>query len=256
MNNKTILICDDTDVSIFTAIYEAYENKLNHENTEIQIGEDDNLRLFSVYQRITSNTEKAEKVIRTIKKKFGMEALQLIFQALAANDLSKGQAVYQMIVFGLKGEYREQLIDCIYNEHVSKVVMLSTTVWYELHHLYGFLRFEELENRVLYAVIHPKSRLLPFMGEHFSNRFPMENFMIYDEIHDSCLVHGSKKKWFVMDGDILRKSELPKLSEGEMEIQLLFKHFCKKIAIESRKNEALQQQMLPLRFRSDMVEFG
>ena len=70
MNNKTILICDDTDVSIFTAIYEAYENKLNHENTEIQIGEDDNLRLFSVYQRITSNNEKAEKVIRTIKKKF------------------------------------------------------------------------------------------------------------------------------------------------------------------------------------------
>ena len=56
---------------IFTGIYEAYEKKLDHDTTVLQVGEEDNLRLFATYIRITPSQEKAEKVIRTIRNRFG-----------------------------------------------------------------------------------------------------------------------------------------------------------------------------------------
>ena len=43
-------------------------------------------------------------------------------------------------------------------------------------------------------------------------------------------------------------------SGEELMIQELFCHFVNKIAIKERENLALQQQMLPLRFRSNMIE--
>lgn len=254
MSQHIIMVCEDSDTGIFTGIYEAYERKLNHDTTILQVGEEENLRLFSEYIQIVPNEEKAEKVIRTIRRRFGEETLRIIFEALASTDRQKGNMVYQMVVFGLKGQYKGKLIDCFSYEPVVKVVALSTTVWHECHHFYGFLRFQELAGGILFAKINPKTRLLYLLGEHFADRFPRENFMIYDEHHDYCLIHGTDKPWYIVSGELLRMEQLPDVSEDELRIQELFKHFCHRIAIKERENPALQQQMLPLRFRSNMVE--
>lgn len=255
MSEQIILVCDDSNTGILSGIYEAYERKLNHDTTCIQVGEEDNLRLFSEYIEIVPSMDKASKVIRTIERRFGKETLQIILEALGATDPQKGQAVYQMVVHGLRGGYKGKLIDCLSCEAVVKVIALSTTVWHEYHHLYGFVRFQELENGILFATIHPKNRVLSFLGDHFSNRFPKEHFMIYDEIHDTCLMHGADKQWFIVEDSLLQLEHLPGLSVREAQIQNLFRYFCQKISITERENRTLQQQMLPLRFRPDMVEF-
>ena len=256
MEQQIILVCEDSDTGILTGVYEAYERKLEHERTRIQIGEEENLCLFSEYIKIEPSHAKAEKVIRTIERRFGRETLQIMLEALGATDSQKGNAVYHMIVHGLRGNYKGKLIDCFSEESVVKVVALSTTVWHEYHHFYGFVRFRELENGVLYAVIHPKSRLLSFLGDHFANRFPREDFIIYDEVHNMCLMHCAGKEWFLLDADLMPLHSLPQISHKEKQIQELFRHFCQKIAITERGNDPLQKQLLPLRFRPDMVEFS
>lgn len=255
MAEQIILVCEDSDTGILTGIYEAYERKLDHDRTVIQVGEEENLCLFSEYIKIEPSPVKAEKVIRTIEKRFGRETLQIILEALASTDRQKGNAVYHMIVHGLRGGYKGKLIDCLSQESVVKVVALSTTVWHEYHHFYGFVRFQELENKVLYATIHPKNRVLSFLGDHFSNRFPREHFIIYDEVHNMCLMHGSEKEWFLIDAGLISFGEIPQISQKEKQIQELFRYFCQKIAILERGNDPLQKQLLPLRFRPDMVEF-
>lgn len=252
---QIILVCEDSDTGILTGVYEAYERKLDHDRTMIQVGEEENLCLFSEYIKIEPSPAKAEKVIRTIEKRFGRETLQIILEALASTDGQKGNAVYHMIVHGLRGGYNGKLIDCLSQESVVKVVALSTTVWHEYHHFYGFLRFQELENNILYAVIHPKNRILPFLGDHFSNRFPGEHFIIYDEVYDMCLIHGAGREWFLIEAALVPQNQLPQVSFKEKQIQDMFRYFCKKIAILERGNDPLQKQMLPLRFRPDMVEF-
>ena len=256
MEENNILICDESNEGIFTAIFEAYERKLDHSCTYIQLGEEDNLRLFSNYIMVCTDDKKANKVASTIKKRFGMEAAELIFEALASSDKTRGQAVYQTVVFGLLNAYKGNLMDCIYQDSVAQVVALSTSTWYELHHLYGFLRFEELEGGIMFAKTHPKNHLLPLMGQHFSNRFTKENFVIYDEDRDLCLVHPKDKEWFIASGNAIRFHDLPGQSDNEKIMQELFTHFCHKIAIKERENKNLQRQMLPLRFRKDMVEFN
>lgn len=255
IEEQKILVCEDSDIGILTGVYEAYERKLDHATVYLQVGEEENLRLFSTYIQICPSRIKAEKVIRTIERRFGRETLQIILEALGSTDREKGQAVYQMIVFGLKGEYKGKLIDCLSCEAVVKVVAFSTTVWHEYHHLYGFVRFQELKNGILYAVIHPKNNVLSFLGDHFSNRFPREHFMIYDEVHGICLMHGAHKQWFIVDAGLMQLEQLPEVSAQELQIQRLFRYFCQKISITERENPLLQQQMLPLRFRTDMVEF-
>lgn len=254
MNEHSILVCEDSGTGIFTGIYEAYERKLNHDTTILQVGEEENLRLFAEYIRITPSLEKADKVIRTLRRRFGEETLRVIFEALASVDRQKGQAVYQMVVFGLRGKYKGNLLDCFSYEPVVKVNALSKTVWRECHHFYGFLRFQELSNKILYAKIKPKAHLLSLLGEHFSDRFCLENFMIYDESYDEWLVHEAKKAWFTVSGDLIHLEKQPCYSEEELQIQDLFCHFVDRIAIDERRNLALQQQMLPLRFRSNMIE--
>jgi len=256
MEQQMILICEDSDVGILTGVYEAYERKLDHDRTRIQTEEEGNLCLFSEYIKIEPSSVKAEKVIRTILKRFGRETLQIILEALGSTDVQKGSAVYHMIVHGLRGGYKGKLIDCFSEESVVKVVALSTTVWHEYHHFYGFVRFRELENGVLYAVIHPKNRILSFLGEHFANRFPCEDFIIYDEVHNTCLMHTAGKEWFLMDAGLVPLHQLPQISNKEKQIQELFRYFCKKIVIPERVNEPLAKQLLPLRFRPDMVEFN
>ena len=254
MNEYYILVCEDNETGILTGIYEAYERKLNHDTTVLQVGEEENLRLFAEYIRIVPSQEKAEKVIRTVRRRFGEETLRIILEALAAVDSGKGQAVYQMLVFGLKGGYKGQLIDCLSQESVIKAVALSTTVWHEIHHYYGFLRFQELANGVLYAKINPKARLLSFLGDHFADRFPLENFMIYDERYDYWLLHEARKEWFMVSGELADMDMQLTFSAQEIQIQELFRHFVNKISIKERENLLLQQQMLPLRFRSNMIE--
>ncbi len=255
MEQQIILVCEDSEEGILSGVYEAYERKLDHDRTIIQIGEEENLCLFSEYIKIEPSSIKAQKVISTIERRFGRETLQIILEALGSTDRQKGSAVYHMIVHGLRGNYKGKLIDCFSQESVVKVVALSTTVWHEYHHFYGFVRFQELENEVLYAKIHPKNRILSFLGNHFANRFPEEDFMIYDEVHGICLMHRAGKEWFLIDAGLIPLPELPQISQKEKQIQDLFRYFCQKIAILERGNDPLQKQLLPLRFRPDMVEF-
>ena len=145
-------------------------------------------------------------------------------------------------------------MDCLSQESVIKTVALGMTVWREIHHFYGFLRFQELASGILYAKIKPKANLIAFLGDHFSDRFPLENFMIYDEVHDCWLRHERGKAWFTVAGELVQTEGLLTFSEDELGIQELFCHFVNKIAIKERENLGLQQQMLPLRFRSNMRE--
>ena len=120
----------------------------------------------------------------------------------------------------------------------------------------GFLRFQELENGVLYAKITPKAQILTCIAPHFADRLPLENWMIHDVTHNMFIIHESRKKWVLLSDENLKLEEELKLSKKEIEYEKLWREFCQAIAIESRENQKCQMQHLPLRFRPDMVEFG
>lgn len=247
--------CEDTLEGIFTAIYNAYEEKRNHSDTLIRL--DDELYLFAEYVDVHTDEEKAIKVMRTLERKFGEQNYMWLCYALAAAAQDKAQAVYQTVVEGLKRKVpRDHLFDGLAMEYVNRTFVLARGVNNECLHLKGFLRFQELENGILYASIGPKNNVLAFLMPHFADRFPMENFMIYDEKRGILGLHPAGHEWYLMSNSDNPKEALAfRLSEEEEVYQELFRYFCRKIGIEERKNPKLQRNMLPLRFREYMVEF-
>lgn len=248
--------CEDSLEGIFTAIYRAYEEKRNHKDTMISVT--DEALLFAEDVEVIPDRERAEKVLRTIKRRFGEKDCENLCMALASAEPEKVQAVYRTVVDAFARNAGEgHLFDSMADDNVRKAYLLGKKTWNEYHHLMGFVRFEELEGDILYARIGPKANVLSFLMPHFADRFPMENFMIYDEKRDVLGLHAAGQSWYLMQGmGDPRMEEKFKLSDEEVGYQNLFRFFCRKIMIEERKNPNLQRNLLPLRFREYMTEFG
>lgn len=251
---ETILICEDSIEGILTGVYEAYELRKDHETIHLQTGETENYRLFSVYRDVAVDEEKSKKVLRTIYSRFGEEAYTQLCQAMVSYDTEKADAVYHAIVTGISGRYRGNLMEHLSNRYINKVFRLSRNTGIEIHHLLGFLRFQELENGILLARYSPKNDITAMIMPHFADRLPKEDFAVYDEQRKYYAVHPKERQWYLVRGELPFAKEQEKYSAQEAEYQRLYQHFCQSIAIAERKNLKLQRNMLPLRFRKYMTE--
>lgn len=255
---ETILVCENTLEGILTAVYRAYEWRLAPLHTRVQAGEAD-LCLFAAYREVETDAALAKKVADTVRRRFGAEAWEDICYAAAAEDEGKGQAVYQTIAAGLAGEIKGRLMAGLANDHVRRTFELSRYVHHEAHRMHMFLRFREVEGNILFARIEPDANVLEFIMPHFADRFPLESFVIVDTRRGLAGIHGAGKEWFLVRMEERVKEQFESLaghySEGELEMGELFRHFCHSLGIEERRNLKLQQQFLPLKYRSFMTEF-
>ncbi len=247
--------CEDSLEGIFTAIYNAYEDKNKPENTRISMT--DELLLFAEYITVKTDWGKALKVMNTLKRRFGEDDYLKICFALSSTDEDKAQAIYRTIAAGLVANSGfGHLCDNLADDSVHKVFSLFRAANNEYLHLRGFLRFTELDKGILYAEMNPKNNVLTFLMPHFADRFPMENFVLFDVGRNLFGIHPAGEEWYLMqDDNLVLQKEKMRISEKERLYQELFHHFCHTIAIKERKNLELQRNMLPLRFREYMTEF-
>ncbi len=250
------LICEDSLEGVFTGIYDAYALREGHAHIHLQIGEEENLRLFAYYVHIQPDLVKTRKVAETIQRRLGRDAYMSICRALATEDARKGEAVYQTVVDGITNGSGTKVMENAANPHVDLVFRLSRSTGNEIHRLMEFVRFQELQQGILYSKIGPKCNIVSFLMPHFADRLPLEDFIIYDEKRELYGVHPANKEWYLVSGQEALAEDALQLSENEDAYQELFTLFCHSLAIKERKNLKLQQQMLPLRFQEYMVEFS
>lgn len=247
--------CEDTLESVFTAVYLAYEEKRNHEDTLLCLTGEPFLFAEDVY--VVADEEKTRKVLRTLERRFGREDSRYLGMAMAAEDEGKAQAIYRTIVQGLRLRRGiGHLFDNLADADVHKAFALARGVSTEAGHQKQFLRFQELTGGVLYSRIGPKNDVLVFLMPHFCDRFPMEDFVIYDEKRNLFGIHPAEKPWYLLRGEETDRTAEVCYTAEELRYQELFRQFFHTIAIEERRNRKLQTGMLPLRFREYMVEFN
>lgn len=252
---QNILICEPSPEGIFTAVYDAYEKKLNPNITKVCIDEVDNYELFSEYSYVKTDFEKAEKVDRTIEKRFDNVSYSYIWHALYSYQKEKGDAIYHTIARGLANAYKGELVNYLQDPYILAVSKMRQNVWCEAHHYMGFVRFQELQNGILFSEIEPKNEVLPILAEHFADRFPRENFVILDKRRKLYVVHEAGKGIVFYQTEEGIEVGPDMYSKEEREIQDLFRIFHASIGIKERTNLKLQRQLLPLRFRETMIEF-
>lgn len=251
--------CEDTLESVFTAIYNVYEDK--NSAKEVFLSLDDEPRLFAVQIAVQPDNVKYEKVVRTIRNRFGDSDFRSLCMALTSPDMEKAQAVYGTVVQGLALKCGwGHLFDNLSDESVNKAFKLARNADREYCHLRGFARFEELEGGILYAQIEPRNNVLTFLMTHFADRFPEEHFILHDVgrnlygMHRAGETENGEPAWYLFRGEDFIPDNI-QVSSKEIKYQMLFNHFCQSITIDSRRNATLQRNMLPLHFREFMTEF-
>ena len=284
--NMYTFICEDSPNGIFSGIYDAWDFKIkqnnmsckdntsalqhptdsthtcSHEDIHLVCHEPDNYQLFYEYIHVKTSAEKADKVARTIQRRLGSEFYDTILNAILSivpakeNDLDKADAIYHTLVLGLNTAAGARAIHDLSNPYVHRLFTLSRATANEAHHLLGFLRFSELENGVLFSTIHPKNNALPILAEHFTDRLPQENFMIYDENRQLAAVHSAGKNFMLVDASGIDQDLFKRTSEKEAAYQKLWLTFFDQIAIQARVNPKLQAQNIPKRFWEDTPELA
>ena len=252
---KRIYVCHDNITGLFSALYDAWAER--RESGEAGIGFRGSLvqELFCEYVEVEQTEKKAMAVERLIKKHLGESAYWDIYHAALADSVEKGSAILGTMFEARKLSDSTKIMNFLTCPDVAKVFALKRRVGNEAHFFKEFIRFKELEEGILFSKIKPKSQVLTSVAPHFADRLPLENWMIYDETHQMFVVHEAKKNWVLVSGMQIEPERIARCSQSELEIQRLFKGFCKSIAIESRCSYDRQRNMLPLWYRQNMVEF-
>lgn len=256
-------ICENSIDGIFTGVYDAWASKYGHQNIRLVSDQLENFELFQEYVTVIPDNEKSEKVARTLRSRLSEEVYSEICQAILAselttrrNSLDKADCVYHTIVLGLAMRDGSKVLQALGDPYIRRIFELSRSTFNESHHLLGFLRFSELENQVLFATIHPKNQVLPILAEHFTDRLPMENFIIYDEHRKLAAVHKASKNYLIVDASSLNQDIIKRYSQKELEYRKLWCGFFESIGIDARKNPKLQSQNIPKRFWQDAIELA
>lgn len=260
---RTIYVCEDSLTGIFSGIYEVWKRKMTAEEAGLEVGDSFERRLFCEYIFCKAEERKALAVIRMIQKNLGADVYEKISYALLSADRRKADMVFRAMLEAKKLSRKDRLMEHLGNEAVRAVFGMYRQVANEAHHYKGFVRFRELKNKTLFAKIEPKHAVLPCIAEHFADRFPQENWVIYDKTHEVFLIHEKGKRYYFLQQYMCMKGDSGSaqniaggFSEEEMDYETLWKGFVQSISVAERENRALQNQNLPLRFRTNLVEFS
>lgn len=250
MSEEMILRCEDSLEGIFTAIYEAFVYKKQMEqpytdSISIAIGEGC-MSLFAKEVTVETDAEKVEKTVHTIRTRLGYSVYDTLLHALCHFEEERASVVlgYLVRAFGKGHRISEHLSD----SYVMRVMELSRKVENERQKFYGFLRFRDA-GEVLVAEIEPKCNLVPLMMEHFTDRYPNENFIIYDVQRKIATVHEAYHNCALVAG-----ADLQLENRYEDAFEMLWKQYVAAMEIKDRHNERCQNNLMPKWYRKYMFE--
>ena len=222
---KRVYVCSDSMEGIYSAIYDAWKTKLEANSLGIALKKDVETELFCEYVEVVESPQKEKAVIQLIQKHLGQEAYWNIYHALLSDDPGRGDAVLGMMLEARKIARPEQIMNHLSRPKVLRVFELSRKVSNEALFFREIIRFIELKSGVLFAEIEPRAEILACLGDHFANRFPLENWMIYDRTHKMFLVHRESKPWFLIIDEELNEDMAMRISEKERTYMRMWKGF-------------------------------
>jgi len=146
-------------------------------------------------------------------------------------------------------ENGNNIFNWVGNKVICRINRALKELYNESHLLKGFLRFSVYKN-VLTAVIGPKNNVLPILKKHFADRYPAENFFVFDKTHRLALIHMQGRCTIIPVEEF--QTGMP--DESEAFVQMLWKEFYRSVEIKNRHNPACRRSHMPKRYWPFMTE--
>lgn len=184
------------------------------------------------------------------KIKVTKKILKTIYYVYLSTDEHKELIIYYFLLNGLK--YQDKIFTMRNLKCVNSTLKIAKYVSNENHKLKGFLRFQELENHILYAEISPTNNVLELLSIHFMKRLKNEYWIIKDVGRNTYSFYDKQKYYIIADENINLKT-LGAI-EKEKEVENLWVTFFNTIGIKERKNNQCQMNFMPKKYWKYIIE--
>ncbi|MBC8014371.1 MAG: TIGR03915 family putative DNA repair protein [Sporomusaceae bacterium] len=248
MFNQSNLIYryDGSFDGLLCCVFESYDKK------EIPVDilrPDTTQTLLFPAKEITTDSQKASRVLASISKKIGDQALDLVSHAFLTYFTQK--ELYILLFLRMGYRYGPSVMSMLTDDIVNTLFKAVKHLDRESHLLKGFVRFSVFSN-ILVAEIEPKNYVLPLLKQHFCERYPEERFLIYDKTHGMALVYQPYQSTIIP----IEALEMPEPDEQEQSFRELWRIFYDTIEIQGRINPKCRMSHMPKRYWKYMTEFG
>ena len=240
-----ILLYDGSFEGFLSLVYDVYYEKLQVNSIVKKMPES---LLFERFHEVFTDEAKARKVLEAISKHFTKEQQRTIINIVLCDSRAYEMALLEYLRTGFKNPKELRNIT---NASLFFIQNLEKELLCLVHKMYGFTRFEELEDGTLYAKIETKFNIVPFLGEHFCKRLGSIPFIIHDIKRSLAFIKNDERH----EIRSIAAFDAPTFSSEEEKFKALWKSFFKAAAVESRYNPKLQQSWVPLLYRTYMSEF-
>lgn len=249
----TVFLCKNGFDGILCGVYDAYASRIGIGNCRLELEEEYEPLMFAEYREVPLEGWKAEKVARKIRSFMSEEAYTYLYRASLHKSPDRADWILRFIALGL--ERGREVVRMLQAPPVYEIFRMDRYVGREAHAVEEFMRFERLSSGVFYGKVGPENRVLELVADHFADRFPDMDWLIYDEKHETAAIHSGQGRWVIREQ--VSETEIENWKgTGEADGYAdMWKIFFDTIAIEERKNPACQRNMLPLRYRRYMTEF-
>jgi len=239
------VLYDGSFEGFLSLVHEVYYDKLS---PTIILKKPPQTLHFEPLHECFTQSDKAQKVLLAVQKHFSPPHFTRIFHTFLCDTEAFEMALLFYITQGFK---EKKMLDNITLEPIFYLQHLEHALLRLSHKMYGFTRFEELEDGTLYAKIKTKYNVLPFLGKHFAKRLGSHPFIIHDLGRSLAFIKDDHHTQI----HTVSAFDTPTLSRNEEEVQALWKTFFHHVAIENRRNPHLQKSLVPLLYRTYMTEF-
>ena len=250
----TVYLCEDSFDGILCGVYDAWMGRRGRDNVRLAFDGVFERELFCEYEQVQVTPEKTKKVIDALRSKISEEAYETVYRASLSGDEARADVIYRYTLEGFR--YGAQSLEMLQLPAVFSLFRLCRYVGNEAHLLTGFARFARTREGLLLCRIGPKNDVTPILADHFANRLPDENWMIYDEKRKRAALHPAGEPWFILRAGEAGWDGVLAGNTDEEEYRELWRIFHDTIAIPERKNLICQRTHLPLRYRPYMTEFA
>lgn len=254
MYEGVVYLFDGTTEGLLSAVFASYAN---HEHPVEVIREQD-YQPCLLYRSsfIPTCEEHARRVSQGLGRKRGSSVQRAVLRASLSGRTDAPSVIYRFIRYAMdEASSARRILDDLSHPAVKALHDLVVSVGAECEKIRQFARFQHLKDErgeIWFARINPRDSVVPLVLDHFIERFSIQPFILYDEVHHIAGMWDGRRRQLADVAD--RSLTLPEKDASEVVMQKAWQAFYRSLSIDERYHPELRRQMMPKRFWRNLTE--
>lgn len=253
--DEVVYLYDGTPEGLYSAIFAAYARK--QDPSEVIPEDEFQPRLLQDAVRIPTDEGHALRVSQGIRKRLGARTQRQAQKCSLSGKDGAGTALYRFVRYALDEAAGKKgaPVNNISHPCVKPFFDAVRGVDNECEKIRQFARFQHLKGEgqeVWFARVNPRDAVIPLVMGHFVERFNIQPFILYDEVHGVAGVWDGQCTHLVRTSD--EALTLPGPDATEAVMQDAWREFYRTLSVDARYNPELRRKMMPKRFWKNLTE--